>query len=71
MAKPLIEFLTEQCGACCQWGFMKRYDGLTIDETARLIGVSPRTIDNTRAMIADGGLACRRKSNCEWKKEKR
>lgn len=71
MAKPLIQFLSETSGFCCQWRFLtqEKYLKLTNKKLARVLGVSERTVSETRSMMHDGGIACRNYSNCERKSD--
>lgn len=66
MAKPLIQFLSETSGFCCQWAFLTqpRFKNLTIPELSKKLGVSQRTISETRAMMRDGGIACMHREGC-------
>lgn len=70
MAKPLIQFLSETSGACCQWQFLQQFNGLTLKATAKKLGVSERTISEARSMVANGALRCRRAKGCACDKKK-
>lgn len=72
MAKPLIQFLSETSGACCQWFFLSQpaYRGKTNKELAAILGVSERTVSEARSMLNNGAFACRRKKDCQKEKLK-
>jgi hypothetical protein len=70
VAKPLIQWLSEQTGACCQFGFMNQpqYKKLSNRDLGATLGVSERTVCETRSMINNGGIQCRHKTICALKK---
>lgn len=67
MGKTLVKFLSESEGACCQFGFIRRYRHLTAPATAKVLGIGLRTLEETRTLIAEGAIACEKKENCECK----
>lgn len=71
MAKPLIQFLSETSGFCCQYAFLTqaKYARLTDKQLAQKLGVSARTVCSTRSMMKDGGISCRNYENCKLRKD--
>lgn len=72
MAKPLIQFLSESSGFCCQWAFLTqpKYAAMTNKELARHLGVGERTVAETRSMLNNGAFGCLHRPGCKEQEKK-
>lgn len=63
MHKSHLYYLAKDCNACCEFGLLSEYQGMTEEAIATALKVSSRTVSNWKRKVRDGRLCCEHPGN--------